>query len=260
MEELEQLDAREVALKLILNDTSGQITPYCVVYDNEMQLRPVYQGRNFPAYLYEDSLMAVSLSSVNAGADDSQAVWLYFPMSERQIERMLYRDGLESEDFARLTVQGSNLPAAVKTACALEQESIFDLNAMCATISKLAQRDRAKLDAVVTFAKPENSIEIRHLAENLDLFSFIPNVHTPEEYGSYMIQESGRFDYDSNLDEFYDYGKYGRQCLEQNQGMFMEQGYISYHGTLSLEELMMKNPAQQYQKEQEEGMGMGGLS
>ena len=36
----------------------------------------------------------------------------------------------------------------------------------------------------------------------------------------------------SNLDEFYDYGKYGRQHLEQSQGMFTEQGYISYHGIL----------------------------
>ena len=38
MKELEQLDARKTALDLILNDTSGQITPYGVVYDNEMRL------------------------------------------------------------------------------------------------------------------------------------------------------------------------------------------------------------------------------
>src|SRR5699024_31055 len=132
------------------------------------------------------------------------------PTSELQIERMLYRDGMESEDFARVDVEGDNLPAAVKTACALEPESVFDLNAMCAAISKLTQADRIKLDAAVSFAKPESAAEIRRLAENLELFDFIPNVSTPEEYGRYMIQDSGHFDYDSNLDEFYDYGKYGR--------------------------------------------------
>ncbi len=65
--------------------------------------------------------------------------------------------------------------------------------------------------------------------------------------------------YDSDLDEFYDYGKYGRRCMEQNQGMFTNQGYISYHGTLTMEELMTEDPAEQYRKEQEEiaGMEMG---
>lgn len=98
----------------------------------------------------------------------------------------------------------------------------------------------------------EYAAEIRHLVENLNLFDFVPNVHTPEEY---MIQDSGHFDYDDDLDKFYDYGKYGRQHVEQEQGVFTEQGYIAYHGTLTLEELMAGDPAEQYQKE-EKGMQM----
>ncbi|HIY74278.1 MAG TPA: hypothetical protein H9826_09980, partial [Candidatus Intestinimonas merdavium] len=39
-------------------------------------------------------------------------------------------------------------------------------------------------------------------------------------------------------------------------GAFTSQGYISYHGTLTMEELMMEDPAEQYQKEQEEIAGM----
>ena len=260
MDKLEQLDARKTALELILNDTSGQITPYGVVYDNGMQLRPVYQGRNFPEYLYEESLMTVSLRSGHESDDSHEAVWLYLPTSERRIVRMLCRDGMESENFAKLEIRSNNLSAAVETACALERESIFDLNAMCAAISKLAQSDRAKLEAVVAHANPESAAEIRRLAENLDLFDFVPNVHTPEEYGKYMIQDSGRFDYDDNLDEFYDYGKYGHQLMEQEQGVFTGQGYIAYHGTLPLEGLMAGDPAEQYQKEQKDGMEMGGLS
>ena len=146
------------------------------------------------------------------------------------------------------------MPAVVETACALERESVFELNAMCAAISKLARADRAKLEAAVTFAKPECAAEVRRLAKNLNLFDFVPNVHTPEEYGRYMIQDSGHFDYDDDLDAFYDYGKYGRQHVEQEQGVFTEQGYIAYHGTLTLEELMAGDPAEQYQKE--EGMQM----
>ena len=131
---------------------------------------------------------------------------------------------------------------------------------MCAAISKLAQADQAKLEAVVAYANPESAAEIRRLAENLDLFDFVPNVHTPGEYGRYMIQDSGHFDYDSNLDAFYDYEKYGQQRIQQEQGIFTERGYIAYQGTLSLDELMRKEPAEQYQRERDESMEMGGLS
>lgn len=259
IEELEQLNGVETALRLI-TENEGTVTPYGVVYDNGMQLSRIYQGRNFPEYLYEESLMTVSLRSIHESDDSREAVWLYLPTSERQIERMLWRGGMESEDFATLEIQINNLPAAVETACPLEQESIFDLNAMCAAISKLAQADQAKLEAVVAYANPESAAEIRRLAENLDLFDFVPNVHTPEEYGRYMIQDSGHFDYDSNLDAFYDYEKYGQQRIQQEQGIFTERGYIAYQGTLSLDELMRKEPAEQYQRERDESMEMGGLS
>ena len=247
------MDGVETAL-LLITENEGTITPYGVVYDNGMELSLIYQGRNFPEYLYEEGLMTVSLQSIHASDDSSEAVWLYLPAPERQIARMLCRGGLESEEFAKLEIQINNLPAVVETACALERESVFELNAMCAAISKLARADRAKLEAAVTFAKPECAAEVRRLAKNLNLVDFVPNVHTPEEYGRYMIQNSGHFDYDDDLDAFYDYGKYGRQHMEQEQGVFTEQGYIAYHGTLTLEELMAGDPAEQYQKE--EGMQM----
>ena len=92
----------------------------------------------------------------------------------------------------------------------------------------------------------------------MDQFEFAPNVHTPAEYGRYMIQESGHFDYDENLKGFYDYEKYGLQRMEQETGMLTDKGYISYHGTISLEELMMEDPAEAYRQEQ--GFQMGGMA
>ena len=88
MEELEELDGMETAL-LLISENEGTVTPYGVVYDNGMQLSRIYQGRNFPEYLYEESLMTVSLRSIHESDDSREAVWLYLPTSERQIERML---------------------------------------------------------------------------------------------------------------------------------------------------------------------------
>lgn len=68
-----------------------------------------------------------------------------------------------------------------------------------------------------------------------------------------MIQESGHFDYDTNLDEYYDYARYGRERMDSEQGFFGDGGYVAYHGTLSIDELMMDDSAQ------EQGMEMGGM-
>ena len=44
-------------------------------------------------------------------------------------------------------------------------------------------------------AKPKSAAQIKNLAESLDLFDLAPGAHTPEDYGKYMIQQSGHFDY-----------------------------------------------------------------
>lgn len=136
-------------------------------------------------------------------------------------------------------------------------EDIYELNDLAQAVGKLSHNDSIKLGAAVSMARPECASQIRHLAENLDLFEFAPGAHTPAEYGKYMIQESGHFEYDPNLDEFYDYERYGLQHMDQESGMFTNRGYIAYQGTLSLEELMMEDPTEAH--EAECGLQMGGM-
>ena len=115
-----------------------------------------------------------------------------------------------------------------------------------------------KLNAVVLFAEAGDMMAVRQLAENLDQFDFVPGLQTPEEYGRHMIRESGHFDYDENLEGFYDYRRYGEQQIQQEGGQFNECGYVVYQGTMPLEELMMEDPAEKHQREQ--GLQMGGLT
>ena len=53
-----------------------------------------------------------------------------------------------------------------------------------------------------------------------------------------MIRQSGHFDYDENLDAFYDYEKYGTERMNAEDGMFTDRGYIAYKGYTSMEEVM----------------------
>lgn len=244
-EELDNLDGEETA-RLLIDSSAGVITPYGVVYDNGMKLEQLYAGGAFPAYLHEASPIAVIASSLSEPGSTDKVTFLTLPMTEMQIHRALARGEIESVEQMRFELE-LILPEELNILPALEQESLSDLNEMSAAIISLAQSDLIKLGAAITLAQPQRALQVKHLAENLELFDFISEVKTPEEYGRHMIQESGHFEYDENLEDFYDFVGYAKQRMSQEQGQFVENGYISYHGLPSLDELMAASPEQSFQ-------------
>ena len=236
-EELDALDGEATARQLI-ESGSGMITPYGVVYDNGMKLEQVYDGRFFPCYYYEPNAITVAVTSKTEPEDTEHITWLYLPMAQEEIDRTLQRAGITAPLDIQLRLEDTQLPNEVDVLLDMEQESLAGLNVLAQATDELSSDDMKKLGAVVTLAKPQNAEQIKNLVENLDLFDFAPGAHTPEEYGKYMIQQSGHFDYDENLDEFYDYEKYGLQRMGEEDGMFTDRGYIAYKGYTSLAEIM----------------------
>ena len=84
------------------------------------------------------------------------------------------------------------------------------LNRMCRAISPMDMAETEKLEAVVLMTRADSASEVRQLAENLDQFDFMPKQDSPAA--------------DSALTEL---------------------GYVAYHGSLTLEELMRDNPVEQ---------------
>ena len=237
VDELNVLDGKKTARQLIENG-GGTITPYGVVYDNGMKLEPVYDGRFFSCYYYEPNAITVAVTSKAEPEDTKHITWLFLPMVQEEIDRALQRAGITDPADVRLRMEDTQLPDEVDVLLDMEQESLADLNALAQAADALSTDDMKKLGAVVTMAKPQNAEQVKNLAENLDLFDFAPGAHTPEEYGKYMIRQSGHFDYDKNLDEFYDYEGYALQRMNEEGGMFTDRGYIAYKGYISMEEVM----------------------
>ena len=251
VDELNALDGEGTARQLI-ESGSGTITPYGVVYDNGMKLEPVYDGRFFPCYYYEPNAITVAVTAKSEPEDTEHITWLFLPMVQEEIDRALQRAGIADPADARLWLEDTQLMNEVDVLLDKERENLADFNALAQAANALSTDDLKKLGAVVTMAKPRTADQIKNLAENLDLFDFAPGAHTPEEYGKYMIQQSGRFEYDENLDEFYDYEKYGLQRMGEEDGMFTDRGYIAYKGYISMEEVM--------NGDQNSRMTMGGLT
>ena len=250
-EQLDALDGEETARRLI-ESGSGTITPYGVVYDNGMKLEQVYDGRCFPCYFYEPKPIAVALASKVELEDTEHITWLYLPMVQEEIDRALQRAGITDPTDVWLRLEDTQLPNEVDVLLDMEQESLADLNTLAQATEALSSDAIKKLGAVVALAKPQNAEQVKNLVENLDLFDFAPGAHSPAEYGKYMIQRSGHFDYDENLDEFYDYEGYALQRMNEEDGMFTDRGYIAYKGYTSMEEVMNSG--------QSSCMEMGGLS
>ena len=236
-DELKALDGEAVARSLIAGG-GGTVTPYGVVYDNGMKLEQVYDGQFFPCYYYEPNAITVAVTAKSEPEDTEHITWLYLPMAQEEVDRALQRAGIMNLADARLHLEDTQLPDEVDMLLDMEQESLADLNALAKAARPLSNDDIIKLGAAVAMARPQSAEEIKMLAESLDLFDFVPGVHTPTEYGKYMIQESERFEYDENLEAFYDYEGYALQRMNAEDGMFTDRGYIAYKGGIALKEVM----------------------
>ena len=251
VDELNALDGKGTARQLI-ESGSGTITPYGVVYDNGMKLEQVYDGRFFPCYYYEPNAITVAVTAKSEPEDTEHITWLFLPMVREEIDRALLRGGITDPSEIRLSLEDSWLPHEVLVLLDMDHVDISELNALVQALDEFSDMSIRKYAAAAVMARPHTTEQAKHLAENLDLFDFAPSASTPEEYGKYMIQQSGRFEYDENLDAFYDYEKYGTERMNEEDGMFTDRGYIAYKGYISMEEVMNGS--------QSSHMVMGGLS
>ena len=251
VDELNALDGEETARRLI-ESGGGTITPYGVVYDSGMKLEQVYDGRFFPCYYYEPNAITVAVTSKAEPEDTEHITWLFLPMVQEEIDRALLRGGITDPSEIRLSLEDSWLPHEVLDLLDMDHVDISELNALVQALDEFSDMSIRKYAAAAVMARPHTTEQAKHLAENLDLFDFAPSASTPEEYGKYMIQQSGRFEYDENLDAFYDYEKYGTERMNEEDGMFTDRGYIAYKGYISMEEVMNGS--------QSSHMVLGGLS
>ena len=251
VDELNALDGEETARQLI-ESGSGTVTPYGVVYDNGMKLEQVYDGRIFPCYYYEPNAITVAVTSKAEPEDTEHITWLFLPMVQEEIDRALLRGGITDPSEIRLSLEDSWLPHEVLDLLDMDHVDISELNALVQALDEFSDMSIRKYAAAAVMARPHTTEQAKHLAENLDLFDFAPSASTPEEYGKYMIQQSGRFEYDENLDAFYDYERYGTERMNAEDGMFTDRGYIAYKGYYSMEEVMNGS--------QSSRMEMGGFS
>lgn len=137
-------------------------------------------------------------------------------------------------------------------------EHLDTLNALTRYLQAFDEQALEKFHTVFDTAWPQTPEEVLSLAENLHEFTVVPDISTAEEYGRYIIRESGHFEVDPNLEDYIDYQSYGERRVREDGGLFGDRGYVAYLGTKpEMNEIMARNiPAERM----EQGPQMGGLT
>ena len=235
-EELESLDGRKYFESMIAENPNPVITPYGVVYRNSNEIVQTYDGRNFPYYQYENTPITLLLSAQN------RSEYLYLPMEQSEMNKALERLGAKSLEEIHWQVEEHNIPDNLADMAVKDQSDLYALNQFAEIFKEMGQREVISLSELAAFVKITKAEELKTLAGCMYEFESFPDIHTLEQYGRYMICESGRIEYDKNLEDYIDFKSYGQDKISRETGTFTSKGYLLYHGyDLEMQGILNKN-------------------
>lgn len=234
--ELESLDGRKYFESMIAENPNPVITPYGVVYRNSNEIVQTYDGRNFPYYQYENTPITLLLSAQN------RYEYLCLPIEQSDLNKALERLDAKSLEEIHWQVEEHNIPDNLADMAVKDQSDLYVLNQFASIFKEMGQREVISLSDLAAFAKITNAEELKTLAGCMYEFESFPDIYTPEQYGRYMICESGRFEYDKNLEDYIDFKSYGQDKISRETGAFTSNGYLLYHGyNMEMQSVLNKN-------------------
>ena len=161
-EEWAAIDFHAVAMDLLQNG-DGKITPYGVVYDNGMKLRPLYTCGPFPAYGCGEPLVVAFKPQ-----EGSEENFLFLPMAESRLCRELERSGvIDPKNFELCYIDQAPMEEIISS-LSLEKEDIFMLNRLAAALEVIPPAEMEKLKAAVYLTEPDTSEKFLALMKKVE--------------------------------------------------------------------------------------------
>lgn len=236
--ELDELDGESYAMDVIKSNKSARVTPYGVLYKNSNDSIQVYNGKQFPPYGWKESMATVELKA------KYESEFIYLPCSDIEIEKALMRLGVSYLQDCQVSIDSHNLPDNILEMIPKNITSMGRVD----TLNNLAKKfmemksDIQYFEKLMEYINPRTIDEVVSLAESMYEFELFAGIKTAEDYGRYMICESGHFEYDHNLEDYIDFKRYGKVKMNNEIGAFTDKGYIIYHGyNQKLSNILLEN-------------------
>lgn len=250
MEDLDRLNGENYFKKALADNPNPLVTPYGIIYKNKNEFEQVYDGIHFPEYYWEENMGTVTLSK------DGFAEYLYLPYVETELTKALERLGAADVSECEVTMDSSLLNDEMKNILKAlpknSQEKLNSINHIAERIAGMGTKEIPYLNNLTDDLQPKTLQDLDAILDSAYEFEMFDGIYNAEDYGRYMICESGHFEYDENLEDYIDFERYGSQRLQCENGAFTNAGYIAYHGynqALSemLSEIGIEIPSQQIQ-------------
>jgi len=247
--ELDEFDGESFAMEVIKNNPNSTITPYGVLYKNSNEPEQIYNGKQFPPYHWKETVATIQLTA--KGTNE----FIYLPCSDVEIEKALMRLETPYLHDCEVTIDSHNFSEKILDIVPADTTPLIKID----TLNKLAKyykgignHDIEYFEKLMDYVKPRTVDEIFALADSMYEFELFDGIHSVESYGRYMICDSGHFEYDSNLEEYIDFKRYGQEKMAHEFGAFSEKGYITYHGyNQKLANLLFENIGMLFPEQEE---------
>ena len=236
-------------MEVIKNNSNSRITPYGVLYKNSNEPEQIYNGKQFPPYHWKETVATIHLTA--KGANE----FIYLPCSDVEIEKALMRLDTPYLHDCEVTIDSHNFSDRIIniiSADATPLTKIDTLNKLAEYYKEIGNHDIEYFEKLMDYVRPRTVDEIFELADSMYEFELFDGIHSVESYGRYMICDSGHFEYDSNLEEYIDFNRYGQEKMASEFGAFSEKGYITYHGyNQNLANLLFESLGMVFPKQEE---------
>ena len=217
----EQMDFTEFA-KNALKESNVKVLPYGVLVDHGFELLEVYKGKTFPKFIVpEETVVVVEVQNTTGDRE-----YLYLPTDICSMDKV--KERLQVREYREMKVtevKNLRLPDTLvsipEDINEIQQLTLF--NEMCRKVRRFQEAELKQLATAVQFTGLINFSNVAYIATHLNEFEINPTVHNDEEYGKYLITESGLFEVDELLLPHINYAAFG---ADKKAGTFEVSGYV----------------------------------
>lgn len=217
----EQMDFTEFA-KNALKESNVKVLPYGVLVDHGFELLEVYNGKTFPKFIVpEETVVVVEVQNTTGDRE-----YLYLPTDICSMDKV--KERLQVREYREMKVtevKNLRLPDTLvsipEDINEIQQLTLF--NEMCRKVRRFQEAELKQLATAVQFTGLINFSNVAYIATHLNEFEINPTVHNDEEYGKYLITESGLFEVEELLLPHINYAAFG---ADKKAGTFEVSGYV----------------------------------
>lgn len=152
--------------------------------------------------------------------------YLKLPAQKEDVQSLLSRIGVDGVIYEEIFITDyeTNLAGMQNLG---EYENIDELNYLASLVSEMEDWEIEKFEAAAVYGDSNGSVkDLINLAGNLDCYDFIQGLEDNDDLGRYLIEEMGYEEIPERLANYIDYEAYGRDFSIEENGEFVDGGYI----------------------------------